>query len=74
MQHICTFQYYNLFQVEDHIAECLNCGSRKVWLLLSAKQREAISKSSPLKILSGPYGSGKVMFCVKKNVNVIPQL
>ena len=49
-----------MFQIQKHTAGCLKCGRRTAHLLLSLKQREAISRHHHLKFILGHYGSGKV--------------
>ena len=51
-----------MFQIQKHTAGCLKCGKRTAHLLLSLKQREAISRRHHLKFILGHYGSGKVPY------------
>ena len=50
----------------EHTAGCLECGKRTAQLLLTAQQREAISRRHHLKFILGHYGSGKVKYSLSQ--------
>ena len=57
------FDQFFFLQIQQHTAECLECGKRTAQLLLTPQQRDAIGRRHHLKFITGHYGSGKVSHC-----------